>query len=353
MCRKLNTFALDLNEFAAPGISAKDVKKMNQVNEVNMVNKMNMMIKEETVKWLLEGDVSIQFQVYRDLLDQNIPDLQARIEKEGWAVQLLEARRPDGHWGLKFYQPKWTSSHYTLLDLRNLNISPAQKLIIDSIEKIAREEKGADGGINPSGSISKSDVCINGMFLNYACYFGIDEELLKSVVDFILSQLMPDGAFNCRLNRSGAKHSSMHTTINTLEGIEEYKKNKYSYRLKELVEAQKSAESFLLLHKLYKSDKSGETIHDSFLKMPYPSRWYYNILRALDYFRYSKAQWNDALLPSIDRLMCKRTQSGRWKLNAKYPGKRQFEMEKAGMPSRWNTLMALRVLKHFRIQAEL
>ena len=40
---------------------------------------------------------------------------------------------------------------------------------------------------------------------------------------------MKDGTFNCRLNRSGAKHSSMHTTINTLEGIAEYIIQGYGY----------------------------------------------------------------------------------------------------------------------------
>ena len=35
--------------------------------------------------------------------------------------------------------------------------------------------------------------------------------------------------------------------------------------------------------------------------------------------------------------------------NAKHPGEIHFEMEKAGQPSRWNTLRALRVLKHFNL----
>jgi hypothetical protein len=36
----------------------------------------------EIIKWLLQGDVSIQFQTYRDLLLQNRPDLQNRIATE-------------------------------------------------------------------------------------------------------------------------------------------------------------------------------------------------------------------------------------------------------------------------------
>lgn len=298
--------------------------------------------------WLMKGDATIQFQVKKDLLDKTDTKLQNRIEKEGWGLAYLEKQRPDGHWGMKFYQPKWTSSHYTLLDLRNLWIRPDHPAIRKSIQMIALAEKGKDGGINPSGSIGNSDVCINGMFMNYASYFQIDETLLHSVVDFILSQRMCDGGFNCRLNRSGARHSSMHTTICTLEGIAEYQINGYQYRLNELLEAQNTAREFLLIHHLFRSDQTGEVIHPNFLRMPYPYRWRYDFLRALDYFRHSDSPWDDRLTEGIELLIKKRTMDGHWKINAPYPGQVHIEMEKPGKPSRWNTLRALRVMKYFK-----
>ena len=121
------------------------------------------------------------------------------------------------------------SSHYTLVDLRNLCI-PATPEIKKALALILATSIGPDGGINPSKDIEQSDVCINGMFLNYGCYFGTDEEKLRSVVDFIVSQQLADGGFNCRLNRSGARHSSMHSTISVLEGIREYIAAGYTFR---------------------------------------------------------------------------------------------------------------------------
>ena len=103
-------------------------------------------------------------------------------------------------------------------------------------------------------------MCINGMVLNYASYFKSNQKDLESIVDNILSQQLEDGGFNCRLNRSGAKHSSLHTTISVLEGILEYKKNNYSYRIDELLKAKEESEEFMLIHRLFKSDKSGEII---------------------------------------------------------------------------------------------
>lgn len=310
------------------------------------------MSSQELLQWLLQGDVSIQYQVHRDLLKQDRTDLQKKITSEGWGAMLLANQKPDGHWGKSYYQPKWTSSHYTVLDLRNLCPEPNHKEIKQSIHKIATEEKGRDGGINPSGSIAQSDVCINGMFLNFASYFKTDIEKLKSIVDFILSQVMPDGGFNCRLNRSGATHSSLHSTISVLEGITEFVLNKYDYRLDELRHAEASAKEFILLHQLFISDHTGEIIHKDFLKFPYPDRWRYNILRALDYFRYSQTDYDGRMARALEIVTSKRNKHGTWNLGAHQPGQIHFVMEKAGQPSRWNTLRALRILDYFNITNE-
>ena len=158
----------------------------------------------EVVAWLLDGDVSIQVQVHRDLYGRDRPDLQRRIAAEGWGARYLAARNADGTWGRGFYRPKWTCTHYTLLDLAAFGVHPDTPGIREEIVRIARDERGADGGINPAGSVARSDVCINGMFLTYACHFLVPEERLTTVVDFVLGQAMDDGGFNCRRNRSGS-----------------------------------------------------------------------------------------------------------------------------------------------------
>ncbi len=299
------------------------------------------------ISWLLEGDVSIQYQVYQDLLGEHRPELQDRIAKEGWGKVILDQRHKNGHWGLGFYQPKWTSTHYSLLELRNLRISPQLPEIRESIEKIVINEKGPDGGINPSGSISQSDVCINGMFLDYACYFRTDQEALRSVIDFVLGQRLPDGGFNCRFNRSGAKHSSLHSTLSVAEGLACYEKNGYTYRLDEVNEARHTAEEFMLMHHLFRSDRTQEIIHPSFLKFPYPARWKYDILRALDYFRFAGQSNDSRMQEALDIIISRQNQQGQWKLNAPYPGKVHIVMEKSGQASRWNTLRALRIINYF------
>lgn len=308
---------------------------------------MNALNDTDLFNWLLAGDVSIQYQVYRDLLATERPDLRKRIAREGWGAELLSRRRVDGHWGQKFYQPKWTSTHYTLTDLRNLCIDRNNPPVKQSIETILQNEKASDGGILPIGKSQLTDLCINGMFLNYASYFETSEEDLKSVIDCILNQVMPDGGFNCRSNRYPTVHSSLHTTLSVLEGISEYRLNGYDYRLDEVKEAERSAQEFILLHQLFISDRTGEIINKSFLQFPYPPRWKYDILKAMDYFQYAKADWDERMKPAIDYIIKKRNKDGTWNVNAKHPGQVHFEMEKAGKPSRWNTLRSMRVLNYY------
>ena len=303
---------------------------------------------DEILSWLMDGDVSIQYQTKRDLLGDNDIGLQNKIHTKGWGKQFLEKRKDEGHWGDHFYQPKWISSHYTLLDLKNLGVTQHHPLIKASIDFIIKNERGKDGGVNPKGSTRYSDVCVNGMFLNYACYFKSDPKPLENVIDFILGQHMEDGGFNCQSNRSGARHSSLHSTISVLEGFYEYLKQNYTYRQTEVESVMKLGQEFILIHKLFLSDRTGDVIHKDFLKFPYPSRWKYDILRCLDHFQHVGLNWDERLMPSIEVLMNKRNKDGTWNVQAKHPGQLHFEMEKAGKPSRWNTLRAIRVLLHFK-----
>ncbi|MEX2511999.1 MAG: hypothetical protein WD398_03760 [Cyclobacteriaceae bacterium] len=307
------------------------------------------MDEKQIIEWLLKGDIALTYQVYRDLLDIDRKDLQCKIAKEGWGKQFLTKRNSNGHWGLRFYQPKWISTHYTLLDLRNLNLNPDNDIVKGTIELVLDLGKADDGGIPLGPSTSQySDVCVNGMFLNYASYFNTSENRLRSIVDSILHEIMPDGGFNCRSTRSGAKHSSLHSTISVLEGLNEFQKSGYKYRLNDIQSAEESAKEFILLHRLYLSDHTGKIISKDFLKLSYPSRWKYDILRALDYFQYAGSKWDDRMENALNVIAHKRNKNGTWNLQAAHPGMVHFIMEKAGKPSRWNTLRAMRVLKHFK-----
>ena len=196
---------------------------------------------DKIIEWLLDGDISLQYMTYRDLLDVGEPDLlkmQKRIETEGFGARYLSCRNENGHWGRHYYQPKWTSTHYSLLDIKNLGMPGSCAQCRTMVNRIFDECVYKDGSINFAKTDLPSDVCINGMVLNYSAYFGIGEKGLSGIIDYLFKVRMHDGGFSWNYLKDKI-HSEPHTTTAVLEGFHEYKEAGYAYRLQEIEDAEK------------------------------------------------------------------------------------------------------------------
>jgi hypothetical protein len=101
----------------------------------------------------------------------------------------------------------------------------------------------------------------------------------------------------------------------------------------------------MLMHRMYRSDKTGEITQQRFTHLTYPSHWHYTVLRGLDYMRSAPEIADPRLDDPIAHLDGRRGADGRWVTEKRIPGETFFDMEKFGGPSRWNTLRMLRVLK--------
>jgi hypothetical protein len=111
--------------------------------------------------------------------------------------------------------------------------------------------------------------------------------------------------------------------------------------------AEREGREFILQHRQIRSDRSGAIIDKKMLMLSYPSRWRYDILRALDYFHTANVGYDSRMEEALAIVAKKRKPDNTWPLQARHAGATHFEMEKVGEPSRWNTLRALRVFKHF------
>jgi hypothetical protein len=196
-------------------------------------------------------------------------------------------------------------------------------------------------------NLAELDRCIVGFNLSIATYFGIRDPRVEAMVENLLMERMPDRGWNCcRQRRPKPHHSSFHTTFNVLDGLRQWLEIFPEHPLRnDVLGAEKEALAFVLEHRLFKSDKTGETIHHNFTLLSYPHRWYYNVLRGLDYFARVGWPYDERLQDAIELLNRRRREDGAWPVQHKYPGRAFFEMEKVGGPSRWNTLRALRVLQ--------
>lgn len=299
---------------------------------------------QDVVEWLLDGDPAIRWQTMRDLTKaaaRAVATERQRVASEGWGRALLAQQDGQGTWDGGLYTPKWTSTTYTMLLLRDLGLMSdtralrACALLLDhGLQK--------DGGINYGGK-GVSETCITGMVLSILCHFEYDDARLDTVADHLLAQQMPDGGWNCRRPR-GATHASVNTTISVLEGLRLYELLGRA-KSRPARSAQQRGREFLLAHRLFRSHRTGAVIKPIFTRLSFPPRWHYDILRALDHFQSAGTPRDERMAEAVDIVAGKRGDDGRWPLENDYKGKTYFTMERVGKPSRWNTLRALRVLR--------
>ena len=310
---------------------------------------------EGIIDWLLAGDPAIRWQTYRDLVGASpahVDRERRRVALEGWGARLLAEHGGDGMWGHGMYTPKSTSTHYTLLALRDLGVPADNARCRRACQLILDQGLQPDGGISyptrPSDK-RRGEACISGMSLSILSYFQIADDRVDAIADYALNEQMSDGGWNCRRPR-GATHSSMNTTISMLEGLTIYERFRRRKR-RDVRAAMSRGREFLLEHKLFRSHRTGAVIKSEFTRFVFPPRWHYDVLRALDHFRDVGAPRDERLSEAIEMVEARRGSDGRWPLMYKYHGKAFFDMEQVGKPSRWNTLRAMRVLKWWRLSS--
>jgi hypothetical protein len=294
--------------------------------------------------WLLEGDPSIRWQVQRDLLD--LPESKWQAERQrgvetGWMAEMLACQGRDGEWPAG----RWTASVWVLLLLVALGIPEEHPAARAPLERVL--DKYVPDGVDtdPAFLLRRMDLCHLGFWLRLLVHFLPEDERVRPIREAVLSAQYADGGWNCQMrNYPERLHSSFHTTFNVLEGLRPAAA-RGSVPAKATADAEARALEFMLAHRLYRSDKSGEPISERFTQLSYPWHWHYTTLRALDYLRVTPAI-NDARLDdALQLLAAARKPNGRWPLQKRIPGTLLVEMEKPGGESRWNTLRALRVLR--------
>ncbi|MBE0700335.1 MAG: hypothetical protein IH571_01485, partial [Acholeplasmataceae bacterium] len=167
-------------------------------------------------------------------------------------------------------------------------------------------------------------------------------------VDYILDHQFEDGGWNCEWETKDPKSSSLHTTLSVLEGFSDYLENTYVYRLQDIKNAIPKGQAFILKKHLFRSVKTNEIINQAFLNCPFPSRWKYDILRALTYFAYVKHPYDIRMEEAIQILEEKMRADGTMPKDKAHAGKMHFMLESGRNQSRWNTFRMLFVLKAYR-----
>jgi hypothetical protein len=309
------------------------------------------------IDWLLGSDPSIRWQVMRDLLGAPEPQWRAeraKVETQGWGASLLSRQDEDGQWAGGAFLPSdfdfrewrevgqpWTATAFSLSQLREFGLDPASARARRAVELIGVNSRWDHAG-EPYWE-GEVEECINGRTVADGAYFGVD---VSSIVSRLAGERLDDGGWNCE-RANGSVRSSFASTINVLEGLLEYERA--TGGTPQSQEARKSGEEYLLERNLFRRLSTGEPADQQFLAFLHPSRWRYDVLRALDYFRSAAALTGAAPDPrlgeAVGHVRSRRLGDGSWRLDWSLPGRVWFEVNSGvGEPSVWVTLRAMRVL---------
>lgn len=305
----------------------------------------------DAVQYLLAGDPSVRWQTMRDLTDapaSAIAEARAAVATEGWGARLLALQSDDGQWDGGTYRPgwaneeqaffdAWTATHFSLQSLMEYGLDPASDAAGTAIGRVAENVRwGYDGSRYFDGEV---EPCINGVALAIGAYFQQDSSRIAAA---LLADQHTDGGWNCWTDEEPAAPSSFHSTICALEGLRAWGGDDDA-----IASALHRGEEYLLDRTLLRGKSTGEYVDLRFTMPSAPVRWYYDVLRALDYMRIARPERDPRCAEAIELLRGKQLQSGLFLLENTHQGATWFEpeMEGEGFPSRWVSLYALRVLR--------
>ena len=304
------------------------------------------------MRWLLDSDPAIRWQVLRDLAAAPagvVAEERARVVSEGWGARMLGLQGADGQWegGALFPAQRpavpgqpWTATAYSLVLLHDAGVDPRRDEVQRAVAQVRAhcrwEHAGQaffDGEVEP---------CINGMVVALGTYF---EQEVEDVVARLIGEQLADGGWNCEAE-NGSVRSSFHTTIRVLEGLLAHERATGGSA--QAIDARRRGEAYLLERKLFRRKSTGAVVDPAWLQFSFPTRWHYDVLRALEYFRAAGDAPDPRMDEAIALLRGKQQADGAWLLENTHPGAVHFALEDGdGQPSRWNTLRAQRVLSWY------
>jgi hypothetical protein len=298
------------------------------------------------IEWLLDSDPAIRWQVMRDLTNAPASEVAAerdRVATTGWGAQLLSIPTPanasEVNWG-ESGNAEWFSLTQLHL-LRDLGVDPQAEAVKSVVDHVAQNITWHWWDNRPffHGEV---EPCINGRVLATAAYFGQD---WGDLLDKLLNDQMADGGWNCE-QENGSTVGSFHSTINALEGLYEVEAAGRGSAL--TTAARQRGEEYLLQRRLMFRLSTGEVPNEHFLLFKFPPGYRYDVLRGLDDFRWTGLPTDPRIAEGIALVNNQRREDGRWNLGEIDPAEVNAILgEVVGEPSRWITLKALRVLRHF------
>ncbi len=315
---------------------------------------------DRVVDWLLEPDQpSVRYHALIDLLgrrpdDPEVKATRSAIPRLGWAHDLLKTQKPAGYW--ETHEPRTLREWFNFLRFPLYDSSVWKGIVLSDLGLTAadpRVRKLADRVFQymlPLGSpvnIYTEEVCIVGNVARMLARFGYgDDRRVRKLYDWMIEDQRDDGGWNCAAGKPG--------TLDCWEALAAFAAVPKTDRSAAMERAVESGAEFYLERKLFEEGRR----YAPWYRFHYPTHYFYDVLVGLDVLTELGYAGDRRLKPALQILREKRRSDGTWVLDRVHPDEvpssrpgaaarkvRPLTLERAGEPSKWITLEALRVMK--------
>lgn len=286
------------------------------------------------VDFLLDSDPAVRRQTQIYLLGE-----QPLYTTDGWIGEFLSRYDTEKKtWGNGIYGPKWISTFYTMRDLKSLEIDPQHPVYQQGLKTLLEHMWNPDEFV-------EDDVCVVAMLVGLLTYGKHPERPIEEMIHYLLDQQLSDGGWNCSAVYGHSTKSSIHTTLSVLEAFADYEKEGYESLLPAIREQTVAGQAYLLRRNLMRRESNHEIILPYITVFHFPTRWKYDVLRALYYFASINNPYEPALKEGLE-LLKKKFERGFLTKGPTYSGRIHFPIDTTRIGA-MNTLRGLIVLKHY------
>lgn len=291
---------------------------------------------DTAIHWLLSrGDPGLRYWVLRDLIGKSEKDSEViaarnRVASYPPIADYLEEQHPDGYWGFPedVYWPKWTATVWALILLAELGMPGDHPSIRAGCEYFLKTIGGQDRSWPPL-DYSEDDLrgwrlcwepCVTGNMARTLAVFGYGQDpRVKEMFEWLIRTQRDDGGWNCETeySRKGEPihHSSFMSTIEPLWAFSSLAIQNWPKGGRESVGR---GVEFLLLHRLFKSDKTGEVIEREWTKLHFPMFYQYDFLHGLRVVSALGYGNDERTSDAVHLLESKRSKDGSWPMEATF-----------------------------------
>ena len=248
------------------------------------------------------------------------------------------------------WEPKYGAPYHRLIALADMDAPGSDGRIIKILEACL------DAFAKPDGGFGRSDshLCTTGNMVRAATLFGrSDDPRVERGVGWLLAAQRADGGWNC------FPEDEPGSTVDSWEPLAALGTTRSSQRSPEIERAIKRGVTFFLEQRL-----GVDAGYEPWRRIHFPRHYYYDFLLGLELITSLGDPQDARLKPALDLLLSKRSADGKWALDITHPDVDpegdppykpiyaemmrttvRLEVEPPGVPSRWATLAAMRVLQ--------